>query len=180
MKKLLILFYLITLLSLPNKAYCNDKPTDIRTTYSVGESFCTNVPKHSLIKSEISYGRWYKDNLRLGTYFTPFWEDGYEKSINSVESGFDCRFVFLKHKRISLGIDTSIGILYSDSKYPTNKASTFNFTFGTGLISSFMLTETYSFELGYEYSHYSNANLYNENPGIDYQSVTFGISYYFK
>jgi hypothetical protein len=55
MKKLLILFYLITLLSLPNKAYCNDKPTDIRTTYSVGESFCTNVPKHSLIKSEIEH-----------------------------------------------------------------------------------------------------------------------------
>jgi hypothetical protein len=176
-------------LFLPSYGYCTEKTEeikkDLRFNIIVGNSFNSDgsFTDHLLTRGEFSYGVWFKPWFRLGAFLVPFWRDQNGGTTHAIEWGLDASILFLRKERWSLGLEFNAGALYSDKDFPRRDTNRFNFDGSVGMVYRHKIGENYSLDAGYRGSHFSS-NGYNnarsKNPGINYNALLLGISYYFR
>jgi hypothetical protein len=196
MRIFILILWLFYSLFLPNSGHSAENSeekkseelkSDFRFLASVGQSFNSKgkFNGHLLTKGEFSYGVWLTSWFRLGGYIAPFWLDMNSGSTHSIEGGLDMCLLFFNEESWGLGLEVNEGILYSDKDFPRSNTYRFNFNSSVGPVFRYKMGEDYSFDIGYRFSHFSNAglkkaNVTSFNPGINYHSGVIGVSYYFR
>lgn len=75
-------------------------------------------------------------------------------------------------------IEGGLGLLYTDLR-GYHLGGHFSFMENIGVGASYFLRENMAFNAMWRYRHISNANLYNDNAGLDSGVVLVGLSYFF-
>lgn len=78
-------------------------------------------------------------------------------------------FALTQHSssRLTPFIQTSGGIIYMESNFPTDKSRRLNFTFDITLGGNLKINSYSMVSFGYKFHHISNAETGKENPGLD-------------
>ena len=72
-------------------------------------------------------------------------------------------------------VDAGAGLLYTSSDVPDH-GSSFNFTPQAGIGFTFDIGQNNRLMIGGRWFHVSNANIYDENPGLDSAMLYVGIN----
>lgn len=80
-------------------------------------------------------------------------------------------------QRITPFVQTTGGIIYMESNFPTDKSRRLNFTFDITVGGKIKINSFSTVSLGYKFHHISNAETGKENPGLDsnFLFLTFSI-----
>lgn len=70
-------------------------------------------------------------------------------------------------QRITPFVQTTGGIIYMESNFPTDKSRRLNFTFDITVGGKIKINSFSTVSLGYKFHHISNAETGKENPGLD-------------
>lgn len=94
-----------------------------------------------------------------------------------------CSF-FLKYSqkisaRIAPYFEGGLGMVYT-TQHTHEQGTQFNFLTQAGLGLQFFLTDHWALTGGYRFRHLSNADIDDENQGIDHHFGLVGLSYFFK
>lgn len=81
--------------------------------------------------------------------------------------------------RIAPYIEGGIGMIYT-TQHTHEQGTQFNFITQAGVGLQFFLTDTWAITGGYRFRHLSNADLSEDNEGIDHHFALMGLSYFFK
>ena len=75
-------------------------------------------------------------------------------------------------------VQGGIGVWHSNIDYP-NFPNDFNFSPQAGVGIQYFTCTCMSFHIEYRIQHFSNAGTRSDNPGLDFNNVLAGISWYF-
>lgn len=70
-------------------------------------------------------------------------------------------------KSVTPFIQTTGGVIYMESNFPTDKSRRLNFTFDITVGGNIKINSSSTVSLGYKFHHISNAETGSENPGLD-------------
>jgi opacity protein-like surface antigen len=88
------------------------------------------------------------------------------------------RYNFLAGKRLAPYIQGGVGIWHTNLEMH-NFPNDFNFSPQGGVGIQYFITRNTAIQGEYRYQHFSNANLYKDNAGLDMNNFWIGYAYYF-
>ncbi len=91
---------------------------------------------------------------------------------------FGMQFNFRRTRRLQPLLNGTGGFLYFNDPVPVAGASNFNFAFTVGTGVQWFINPSHSITFGYKFSHFSNHNLADSNPGTDSNFLYVAFSFH--